>query len=121
MVNFPLGPLGLLARRETSASQLGGGHPAGGGEDVPDPLDLLIAALEALPDRKTVLARLNHGAPVSAKRGRNRSQAFVAQVARPYTSGVARPLFASEYPAHWPRFKALWDRLPVEKRDEAAG
>jgi hypothetical protein len=114
------GPLGLLAPQEEPTPH-GGGGPGVAVEGEPDPLDLLLTELEALPDRRAVLARLTHGAPVAAKRGRSRPQAFAARVARPYAAGVPRPLFISEYPEHWPRFKALWDRLPMVRQEAAAG
>ena len=74
------------------------------------PLDELFAQLEAAKTRDDVHACLNDSVEKPAKGANGMRHTFIKNLARPYMNG-GRPQFASEYPAHWVRFKKLWASL----------
>jgi hypothetical protein len=74
-------------------------------------LEVFIRELEALGTRGAVRERMHEICRASGREPEFAPLAFVRTVARQYADDISHPLSASDYPGHWPRFKALWDRL----------
>ena len=74
------------------------------------PLDELIAQLDAAKTRDDVRACLDDFVAKPPRGANVMRHTFIKNLARPYMNG-ARPQFASEFPAHWARFKKMWDGL----------
>lgn len=89
-------------------------HPLSAADHASN-LDPLLTAVEAAASRPEILQVLERATASSAKRPRTAVERFVHSVAKPYARGVPMPLFTAEFPAHWPRFKAAWDRAPERR------
>jgi hypothetical protein len=70
-------------------------------------LEALMVELERLDSRDRVRKRVEALEPNSTKEPLTPLFRFTRYIAKPYMAGVSGPLFSSEFPAHWPRFKAL--------------
>jgi hypothetical protein len=74
-------------------------------------LETLMIELEGFDSRERVRERVLQLEPKSTKEPLTPLCRFISHIAKPHISGVPTPLFCSEYPVYWPRFKKLWQRL----------
>jgi hypothetical protein len=74
-------------------------------------LDRALAEIETLATRAEIERHVRALAAMAGKTPRTPTQSFMGHIALSYIRGIDRPLFCSEFPVHWPRFKKLWDRL----------